>query len=74
MFFGQVKSKTNESHVCQFGDIQMATKEYTFEFQGRTPKDANFKLPDLSNEQKNAIRSDEVAFHFAKIHSDLNKG
>ena len=74
MFSKQVKNKTKGSHVSQFGDIRMATKEYTSEFQGQKQKDANFKLPDLSNERKNAIRSDEVEFHLTKIYSDLNKG
>lgn len=52
----------------------MATEEYTSEFQGRKQKDVNFKLPDLSNERKSPIRSDEVEFHLTKIHSEINKG
>ena len=73
-----MKNKTLESHVSEFGDIEMAYKYDTSDFQGQNRRQVDSQtertLRELAkrNLPRDAIRSDEVEFHLTRIHSELN--
>ena len=70
-----VKNKTLDSHVCEFGDIEMAYEYDTSDFQGKTRvrvKSESLRNAINSGMPRDAIRSDEVEFNLARIHSELN--
>lgn len=70
-----VKNKTIDSHVCDFGDFNLANEYDTSDFQGRARYYVNsesLKKLAASAPPRDAIRSDEVEFHLTRIHSELN--
>lgn len=74
--YTNVKKRTKDSHVCEFGDLEMAKQYDTAAFQGRTDNDTinviNIRKL-ISDTPRQPIRNDEVEYYLTKIHSDLNK-
>lgn len=66
---------TVDSHVCDFGDMNLANEYDTSDFQGRTryrPHSESLRRLAANGPPRDAIRSDEVEFHLTRIHSELN--
>lgn len=72
-----VKKKTSDSHVSEFGDLEMSYIYDTSEFQGKINKPVNTtdveELIEQLKKRKDAMRNDEVEFHLTKIHSEIKK-